>query len=346
MTDVVTGASGHVGANLVRALLARGRRVRAVVNTESRALDGLDIERVPGDVRNPESLHRVFDGAEVVYHLAARISISGDQGGLVRAVNVDGVRNVARAALASRVRRFVHCSSIHAFRLDQGRPIDESSARADHDGSAAYDRSKAAGEQEIRRAIDEGLDGVIVNPTGILGPFDFGPSRMGRVLLLLRKRKMPGLVRGGFNWVDVRDVVDGLLRAFDRGRTGENYILSGHWHPMLEIAKLAEEVTGATAPRLVVPMLLARASAPWASLVDTLTGSEPLFTSEGLAALRAHRVVDGSKATRELGYSARPIRDAIAAAYQWFDSHESTRPPGRGGASVPSRGGAARSRAS
>jgi dihydroflavonol-4-reductase len=327
VVDVVTGASGHVGANLVRALLARGRRVRALVNAESRALEGLDVERVSGDVRNPESLRRAFDGAEVVYHLAARISISGDRDGLVRAVNVDGVRNVARAALASRVRRLVHCSSIHAFRLDlTGRPLDESTPKADHEGSAAYDRSKAAGEKELRRAIDGGLDAVIVNPTGILGPFDFGPSRMGRVLLLLRNRKMPALVSGGFNWVDVRDVVDGLLRAFDRGRTGENYILPGHWHPMSELATIAAECTGSVAPRLVVPMLLARASAPWASLLDAVTGKDPLFTTEGLAALRANREIDGSKAARELGYSARPIREAVAAAYQWFDSHEAGRP--------------------
>jgi dihydroflavonol-4-reductase len=316
-----------VGANLVRALLGRGRRVRALVNTDSAALEGLDVERVPGDVRNPESLRSAFDGAEVVYHLAARISISGDRDGLVRAVNVDGVRNVARAALASKVRRLVHCSSIHAFRLDQmGRPLDESSPKVDHEGSAAYDRSKADGEKELRLAIDQGLDAVIVNPTGILGPFDFGPSRMGRVLLLLRNRKMPALVDGGFNWVDVRDVVDGLLRAFDRGRTGENYILSGHWHPMRDLAKIAAEFTGAMAPRLVVPMLLARASAPCASLIDALMGKDPLFTAEGLAALRGNREVDGSKASRELGYSARPIREAVAAAYQWFDSHQGPNP--------------------
>ncbi len=328
MTDVVTGASGHVGANLVRALLAQGRRVRAVVHSDASALEGLDVERVQGDVTDPASLGRAFDGAEIVYHLAARISITGDPDGRVRAVNVDGVRNVARAALASRVRRVVHCSSIHAFRLDGGgRAIDESSPRADA-SSGAYDRSKAAGEAELRRVIDDGLDAVVVNPSGILGPFDFGPSRMGQVLRLLRARRMPGLVDGGFNWVDVRDVVGGMLAASERGRTGENYLLAGHWHSTLEIARFAEEVTATPPPSLVVPMWLARASAPFATVVDRIAGREPLFTSEGLAALRAHREVDGSKAARELGFIARPIRTSVADACAWFDSHDAMVGPG------------------
>jgi dihydroflavonol-4-reductase len=314
-----------VGANLVRALLARGRRVRALVRSYSRGLEGLDVERVSGDVTDPGSLRRAFEGAEVVYNLAGRISITGDPDSLVRAVNVDGVRNVARAALASRVGRLVHCSSILAFRLDDACvPIDESSPRAG-ERSPSYDRSKAAGERELRRVIDDGLDAVIVNPSGIVGPFDFGPSRMGRVLLSIRDGTMPALVGGGFDWVDVRDVVDGTLRAFERGRTGENYILPGHWHSIREIASLAADVTGTRAPRIIVPMWLARAATPGAALAHRLTGRKPLFTADGLAALRAPRHIDGSKATRELGYSARPVREAIEAAYEWFDADGSNR---------------------
>ena len=320
--DVVTGASGHVGGNLVRALLARGRRVRTLVReAEAPALDGLEVERVRADVRDPDSLRPVFKEADVVYHLAALISIAGDRDGEVPAINVDGVKNVARAALACRVRRLVHCSSIHAYRIDlTERPIDETCARSDVPGGGAYDRSKARGEVELRRVIDEGLDAVVVNPTGILGPMDFRPSRMGRVFLKLQSRSMPALIDGGFDWVDVRDVVAGILAAGEKGRTGENYILSGAWQSVRDVGKMAESVTGVPAPRVVVPMGLARTAAPFATLFGHVTGGEPLFTTESLAALRANRAIDSSKAKRELGHSPRPTLETIRSVYEWFAS--------------------------
>ena len=224
MRITVTGATGHVGANLVRALLARGDQVRALIHRihrDNRSLAGLDVERVAGDVLDPASLDRAFAGAEVVFHLAALISIQGDRGGLVPSVNVGGAKNAAEAALRAGVRRFVHTSSVHAFDLTRGGVIDETSPRSDGPHLAAYDRSKAAGERAVREVLARrGLDAVVVHPTGIIGPFDFEPSRMGRTLLGLRDRSLPSLVAGGFDFVDVRDVVQALLAAAERGRTG------------------------------------------------------------------------------------------------------------------------------
>jgi dihydroflavonol-4-reductase len=320
--DLVTGASGHVGGNLVRALLASGRRVRALVHDDDAlALKGLDVERVRGDVRDPASLPAAMKGVDIVYHLAALISIAGDRGGAVSATNVEGVKNVAQAALAGGVRRFVHCSSIHAFRLEaKERPIHEGSPRSDWPGAGAYDRSKARGEIELQRVVAMGLDAVVVNPTGILGPLDFRPSRMGRVLLALHERSLPALIGGGFDWVDVRDVVSGVLAAGEKGRRGENYILAGNWHSVSEVGRMAESVTGVPAPRFVVPMHLARVAAPFATLFGHVTRQEPLFTSEGLAALRADRGIDRSKAARELGFTTRPTLETIRSAYDWFGS--------------------------
>jgi dihydroflavonol-4-reductase len=319
MTVVVTGANGHIGANLVRELVLRGHRVRALIHKNERALEGLEIERVRGDVRDPASLRTAFDGAEVVFHLAAVISISGDRNGRVTATNVRGPQNVAEAARGCGVRRMVHTSSVHAFMQEPlGEPLDESRRKVDDPRYPAYDRSKARGEAEVRRVIAKGLDAVIVNPTGVVGPNDFAPSRMGRLLLNFRLRRMPALVPGGFNWVDVRDVVAGMIAASERGRTGENYLLGGQWHSLSELAVMAEEITGVRSPRFVCPLPLARIGAPLMQAWGALRGVEPLFTSETLHALGGNRRVVSDKAARELGHEARPTRETLRAAYEWF----------------------------
>lgn len=324
MKVVVTGASGHVGAALVRALIARGDEVRVVAHAQTdtpASLAGLDVESVVGDVCDPASLRVAFAGRELVFHLAAVISIDGDRQGLVHAVNVVGAGNSAAAALACGVRRFVHMSSVHAFdHHPVDAPLDESRGRP---GVAhpAYDRSKAAGEAAVRAVIAQGLDAVIVNPSGIIGPLDFAPSRMGQVLLYLARRSLPALGGGGFDWVDVRDVANSAIAASERARTGENYLLSGHYCTLVEIGRIAEEVTGVRAPRLVAPALVEDAAAIVATAWSRLIGARPHLTREALHALRGSRNVHGARAAAELGHVARPTRETIADAYAWFAAH-------------------------
>ena len=191
------------------------------------------------------------------------------------------------------------------------RPINEGSW-------LPYDRSKANGEREVRKALDRGLDAVVVNPTAVLGPHDYKPSQLGGVLLDLYYRRLPGLVDGGFDWVDVRDVVAGALAAGDKGRTGEKYLLSGARRTVVELARTVEEVTGKKPPWLVSPMWLARGVAPFATRWARLTKTRPRFTAESLHALRNHQLVSHDKATRELGYQPRPLKETIAATFDWF----------------------------
>lgn len=324
MQVVVTGASGHVGANLVRTLVARGDRVRVVVRSRTTAIDGVEVERVTGDVRDPASLRAAFTGAEVVYHLAAVISITGDRQGLVRAVNVDGARNAAEAALAAGVRRFVHCSSVHAFDLyRRGAPttIDERWPRVpDYPPHFAYDRSKAAGEAAVREVMGRGLEAVILHPSGIVGPYDFGPSRMGRVLLQLHRRTLPSLVDGGFDFVDVRDVVDALVAASERGRAGENYIVTGNHVHLGELGAAVEAITGIRPPRLSTPIWVARLGVPFFAAVGMVQKAEPLYTHESLSVLQSRHRFDYSKAGRDLGYAPRPLADTLRDTYAWFES--------------------------
>ena len=314
---LVTGGSGHIGTHLVPALLAQGRRVRALVHRNAGTLERHDVQLVQGDVRDPASLAKAMEGVEVVHHLAAKISIVGDPDGSVQAINVQGPANVAQAALQAGVRRFVHYSSCHAFDINApAERVDETCARP---GPAhpAYDRSKAAGETEVRRAIEQGLDAVIVNPCGVLGPDDAEPSRAGRMLLDLARGELPSLVEGGFNWVDVRDVVAGGLAAEDKGRTGENYLLSGHWASAAMLAEMVQKHGGAAPPWFTSPMWLARFGAPFVELFASVTGGEPLYTSEALHALRAMKDLSCDKARAELGYDPRPtehsVRDALAS---------------------------------
>jgi len=319
MTAVVTGASGHVGGNLLRALLEAGRPVRALVHQDRRALEGLDLEVVTGDVRDQETLRRAFAGAEVVYHTAAYISILGDEWPLLQEINVLGTRNVVQACLACGVRRLVHFSSIHALEQEPlDVPVDESRPLVDSRRASPYSRSKAAGEREVREGMARGLDAVILYPTAIIGPYDFRPSHFGQVLLYLARGKLPALVAGGFDWVDVRDVVAATLRAAEVAPPGARYLLSGHRVSLPEIAALVEEFTGVPAPRLVLPLGLAKAVAPLATLAARLLRMEPLFTTVAVEALGGNPRVSHERAGRDLGYRPRPFRETIRDTLRWF----------------------------
>jgi dihydroflavonol-4-reductase len=320
VTVVVTGASGHLGSNLARLLVERGRTVRAVDVRRGSSLAGLDLEYVEADVLDPGSLQRAFAGVDAVFHLAARISISGDPDGRVWATNVVGVRNVAEAALGTGVRRLVHCSSVHAFDLEaaRGTAVDEASPRALRPGLPVYDRSKAAGESELRAVVARGLDAVVVNPTGVIGPLDFEPSRMGRFFRALREGRLPALVDGAFDWVDVRDVALALAAAADRGRTGEGYLVPGHRASVRELAVLASHAAGMPVPGRTVPLAVARAWARARSAVAAPTPSS-LFTVESLHALASDPLVNGRLAAVELDHRPRPLGDTIRDLYRWFD---------------------------
>lgn len=320
MTTVVTGATGHIGANLTRALLAQGRPVRALLHVNRRAIENLDTEVIEGDICDLASLCSAFDGAEAVYHLAVHISILMNEWPLLELVNVIGTRNVVEACLHCGVRRLVYFGSIHAMTQELvDVPIDESRPLIESQNYPPYDRSKAAGEREVLKGIERGLDAIIISPTGIVGPHDYQPSHFGEALLALAHRKLPALVPSGFDWVDVRDVVEGAIRAEERAPTGAKYILSGHWVSMRDLAVLVEEITGVPAPRLVLPMWLARIGAPVVTAFDRLAGKRPLYTSASLKALRGNRNISHERATRDLDYHPRPFRETLIDTLRWFE---------------------------
>lgn len=319
---VITGATGHVGANLVRALIAQGDPPRCLVHVSSRAIDGLPVERVPGDIGDLASLCRAFEGADVVYHLAARISLAMADWTALEAVNVTGTRNVVEACLRAGVRRLVHFSSIHALVQEPfSVPVDESRPLVDSRRCPPYDRSKAAADIEVQRGIERGLDAVTVYPTAIIGPHDYQPSFFGEALQLIAQGKLPALVAGGFDWVDVRDVVAGALLAAARAPCGARYLLSGHWVSMCDIAAGVAAITGTPANKFVCPLWLARAGSPVIEGIGRLRGKRPLYTGASLRALKSNRHISHEKAARELGYRPRPFRETLVDTLRWFQEN-------------------------
>lgn len=320
----VTGASGHLGANLVPALLEAGYRVRAVrhrrpIPATVVAHNALGVSEA--DVLNLASIEAVFRGARAVFHLAGRISIAGDPDGRVHAINVEGARNVAEACLAAGVQRLVHCSSVHAFNHG-GRPagpVDETfELLTEQAEGSAYDHAKAAGQRAVAEVARRGLEVVYVHPSAVIGPADHGPSRMGRVFLDLRDGGVPALVAGAYDFVDARDVAAGMCGAMERGQPGERYLLGGHFVSLAELARIAASITGTLAPRWQVPVGLAALAAPAAETWAQWRRREPLFTREALAVLRHARPVNSEKARRELGYTVRPLADSVRDLYADF----------------------------
>jgi dihydroflavonol-4-reductase len=319
MVTAVTGASGHLGGNLVRALLAVGRPVRVLARADRRAFEGLGVQVVEGDLSDASALSALADGVDTVFHLAGRISIVGAEGGLVEKTNVDGVRGIIRACTRAGVRRLVHCSSIHAFDTHPNdRVIDETRALALGSGHAPYDRSKAEGQAAVLQAVREGLDAVIINPGAIVGPFDFKPSRMGSVFLDIFHGRLPMLIDGGYNWVDARDVAAGAIAAAEKGRRGDCYLLTGHWVHIADVARIIGAVTGRNTARAAAPIWLA-AAASWFSLGwGRVTGTTPKFTPAAITAIQSHRTISHEKAAQELGYAPRPFEETVRDTMEWF----------------------------
>jgi dihydroflavonol-4-reductase len=319
----VTGASGLLGANLVRELLRQGSRVRALVHRDERALAGLDIETARADLAEPASLERAFEGVDTVYHLASLISISMGNWEDVERVNVTGTRRVVEACLCTGVRRLVYAGSVHARRpepLDQ--PLDEERPMVTDDSLPPYDRSKALGELEAQKGLERGLDVIVILPSAILGPCDFGPSYVGQALKVMREGRLPALVSGGYDWVDARDVAAGAICAAQGAPPGSRYILSGHWLSVHDVAHMAAEMSGTRAPRVVVPLWLAELFAPVMERLAVLNGGgQPLYTRAMLSALHSNKHISHARASRELGYHPRPFEQTLADTLSWFSAN-------------------------
>jgi dihydroflavonol-4-reductase len=319
MKAMVTGASGHLGANLVRALISRGWDVKALVHRDTRALEGLDIDHVYGDILDVDSLKNAFRGVDIVFHLAARISVIKQDRKQVEEMNIGGVKNVIDSCLSAGVKRLIHISSFHAHiqePLDE--LLDETRPLVDSDEYPPYNRSKAEGERIIQESISKGLDAIIITPTGIIGPYDFQPSHFGSTILAIARRKLRILVDAGLDWVDARDVSEGMINAVEKAGSGDRFILSGHRATLGEIAGNIAKYMGQPPPGIILPLQTARLCAPLVSAFDRIRGNRRLFTPISLDELDSCRKISHAKATELLGYRPRPLVETITDTLDWF----------------------------
>jgi dihydroflavonol-4-reductase len=318
---LVTGATGHIGNVLVRELLGGGERVRALVRPGKTplALAGLDVEMFPGDILDQASLERAMHGVSLVYHLAARISLTDGPDPQTERVNFAGTCNLLAALRRSDSARLVYASSVYALRKPaDGTPIDETQPFDPDQCRGAYDNSKARASLAVQAAIAAGLDGVIVCPTAVTGPYDFHASDAGRGIRLYMRPGIKFTVPGAYDFIDVRDAARGFILAAEKGRSGETYILGGERMTVREIARVVSEAAGAWQVSFEVPLWLAYWIADLLPFFSDLAGTKPLFTRYSLDAISSNSLISHAKAGRELGFHPRPARVAVEDAVRWF----------------------------
>jgi dihydroflavonol-4-reductase len=317
----VTGGTGFVGAHVVRALVSRGESPRCLVRVGSPRgnLEGLDVEIAEGDLSDVSSLERGMKGVHTVYHCAADYRLYARDAREIYTANVEGTRNVLRAAAEAGVKKVVHTSSVGALgHRKDGRAADEETPVSASDMVGHYKKSKFQAERVAEEFAQKGLPVVIVNPSTPVGELDIKPTPTGQMIVRFLHRRMPAYVETGLNIVDVRDVAEGHLLAAEKGRVGEKYILGHQNMTLKEILDGLSRLTGIPSPRLRLPHVATLAVGAVDTLRARLLGRTPSVPLEGVRMSRDRMFFDASRAVRELGLPQSPVEDAFARAILWF----------------------------
>jgi dihydroflavonol-4-reductase len=322
MKVAVTGASGHIGNCLIQELIKKGARIKVLVHDFRNNLDEMEVDLIQGNLLEPESLISLCEGIDVVFHLAAKIAIDNRSSELVYNTNVTGTKNIIKAANIGGVKKFIHFSSIDAFQIEPSNHILDENRSLFVSNKSVYSFSKAEGEREVMKAVKEGLNAVILSPTAVIGPFDFRGSLLGKALLEIYQNKLPFLVSGGYNWVDVRDVVSASIQAIESGRQGEKYILSGNFCSLKELSSMISKISGCKIP-FQVPFSLARLACPFFQTYATITKKEPLYTQQSLDLLvSSPEYISCEKAKKELKYEPRSLEQTLSETFDWYKANK------------------------
>ncbi len=322
--NLVTGASGFIGGRIVHALASRGEEIRILARPGANleGLAGINYQVAAGDILDEESLAAAVKGCRRIYHVAALYTLWSRSPELIYETNVEGTRNVIRAAMAANVDRIVYTSSVATIGLPDGGIGTEQTPVSLQDMVGDYKKSKFLAESVVSECIRQGAPIVIVNPTFPVGCGDMKPTPTGEVILRFLSGGMPAYLDTGLNVVDVDDVAAGHLLAADKGRIGQRYILGNKNMTLQEILQVLADITGLPAPRIRLPyypvFLLAKLDAAMARLFPRHT---PNVVPDGVKMARKKMFVDPSKAVRELGLPQTPATVALGKSVDWFRSH-------------------------
>lgn len=325
MKAFITGATGFIGGNLARLLLADGHQVRALVRPHSdrRNLNGLPLEIVEGELNHSPQLAEQIAGCDVVFHVAALYSLWAKDGAAIYRANVTGTENILNAARQTQVKRFIHTSSVAAIGVPPaGASATEETTTTVEALVSDYKKSKFLAEQAALKAAQSGLDVVIVNPSTPIGAYDVKPTPTGEIILRFLQNRMPAYVHTGLNLIDVEDVARGHILAWQKGRKGERYILGHRNLTLQEMLQLLATITSKPAPKFAVPHLLPLAVAfVDEKILARYFGKTPQVSYSSVQMSQHAMYYDSSKAVRELGLPQSSIEGAIEKAVRWFQSN-------------------------
>ncbi len=322
MKVAITGAAGHLGSAIVPELIKRNHSVKALVKGDDRSLKMFPVEIIEGDLLNPGTLHTLLKGSDALIHCAALISVNGDPHGMVHTTNVEGTKILMETAKRCGIKRVVHTSSIHAYNQRPTLQLLHENSELVNETAFAYDRSKKAGQQIALSFNQPAMQVLVVNPTSIIGPYDYKPSKVGKVIIDLYTGRLPFVFDGGFDFCDVRDVANAIVNGLTMGMPGENYLLGGQWHSLQQLVALLAAASGKKIKPFAFPAFVGKAGLPFVKSIAYIKKKEPLYTIEALDAIFAgDRCISSSKAIQHLNYTTRPLEETVSDAFHWFKNN-------------------------
>ena len=328
MTTLVTGASGFLGSHVARQLVARGEDVRVLMRPSSnnRAISDLSLEYVTGDLRDATSLERAMKGVKRVFHVAADYRLWAKKPQEIYDSNVGGTKNLLAAAKQVEVEQFIYTSTVATIAVDRpGLPNESTDAKLE-EMIGHYKRSKWMAEQEVLRAVKDGLPAIIAMPTTPVGPWDWKPTPTGKIILDFLNGKLPGYVETGLNFVGVEECAAGHLLVSEKGKIGKRYLLGTENLTLKELLDMLAKITGLRAPGIKIPHGVALGVAYVNTVFSRLLGKEPQIPVEGVKIAQHKMFVDCSRAQRELGFQPGPVAAALERAARWYQANGYIKP--------------------
>jgi dihydroflavonol-4-reductase len=324
MKAFVTGATGFIGASIVRELLKDGHQVKVLVRngSETANLNGLEVEIMRGDLHDQYNLAQGMAGHDWIFHAAADYRLWCPVPQAMYHANVNGTCTVLQAALDAGVKRAVYTSSVGTLgNPGDGTPGTEETPVSLHDMVGHYKKSKFLAEREAEKFVDKGLGLIIVNPSTPVGPFDIKPTPTGKIIVDFLNRKMPAYLDTGLNLIAVEDCARGHILAAEKGLIGQKYILGNQDFTLREIFDLLEQLTGLPAPKVRLPYTPILLAAYLNEAISRLTGKEPLIPLAGVQMAKKFMFFDASKSVHKLGLPQTPVKEALLRAIDWFRSN-------------------------